>query len=83
MVFAGYRTAAVRVAVMGFENALVSRKLVSQDDEHVVIHEIWDLKHPECPFVSYHHIDHERPQAFRRIQLTGREFDRWNPALKD
>ncbi len=33
------------------ENALISRRVFSVDQDSVVIHEVWNTKHPDCPFV--------------------------------
>ena len=38
--------------VCRFEEALVSRKAVSIDKDRVVVTEVWDTSHPQCPFVS-------------------------------
>jgi hypothetical protein len=36
---------------MNFENALVRRTFKSLHDDQVEICEVWDVNHPECPFV--------------------------------
>lgn len=38
--------------MMNPENALVSRRVYPIGDGRVVVDEVWDLKHPDCPFVQ-------------------------------
>ena len=36
---------------MAFEDALIKREVVEQTERRIVIHETWNLRHPDCPFV--------------------------------
>lgn len=36
---------------MSNEKALISRRYFDIDQGRVCIEEVWDLKHPECPFI--------------------------------
>lgn len=63
---------------MNPENALIERTVVRRTDDVVELREVWDMKHPECPFVStvfkdeYHH----------RILMHPTEYDRIKPTIK-
>lgn len=35
------------------DDGLVSREIVTQTDTYIIIREVWDSKHPGCPFILY------------------------------
>lgn len=66
-----------------FENALISRTAVSVNRDEVAITEIWDVTHPDSPFVSVHRDGMILPVPhWRVIGMTQRQFAEINPTLK-
>lgn len=63
---------------MNFENALLSREMEAISDKEVRIFEIWDLNHPECPFVS----QPDQSVYWRFIDMPRVEYENIKPALK-
>lgn len=66
---------------MKFENALISRKMHVVESGEVCIMEVWDLKHPDCPFVP------SKPTteiyAYRDMLVPRKQYDQLKPTLKD
>ena len=68
---------------MNPENALVSRRIAYETDEHITIIEVWDTSHPDSPWVAYWPI--RRPMInphIRAIKLTRLEYDNAKIPLK-
>ena len=61
------------------ENALIERVVVRRTDDMVVLREVWDMTHPECPFVSWK----PRERYGREIEMRPEEYDQIKPILKD
>ncbi len=63
------------------ENSLVSRRVAYETDNQVVIIEVWDTSHPDCPWVSWK----GKPinPHIRAIQMTPLEYKDAKISLKD
>lgn len=69
---------------MNFENALVSRRYFPIDGDRVVVEEVWNLSHPESPFVSVPFGLYPKPtgEHIRQVIMSSKEFWRANIPLK-
>lgn len=65
------------------ENALVSRKLVWQRDDKVVLVETWDTAHPDCPFVVIGGGEIKHNPHIIALHMTEAEYQERKPPLKD
>lgn len=64
------------------EPGLVSRTIVEQTDDHVVIREVWDLNAPGCPFVRMRS-DAPSAQWMRELIFAPEEFKHRNPPMHE
>jgi hypothetical protein len=65
-----------------FEDALISRRIASTlPDGEVSIIEVWDLKHPNCPFVKYGPPVDE-PFLMRKVFASQEQFAEFDINLK-
>lgn len=60
------------------ENALIERIVVRRTDDMVVLREVWDLTHPDSPFVTMRPREHYG----REIEMRPEEYDAIKPILK-
>lgn len=65
---------------MNPENALISRRMFPVGDGTVIVEEVWNTKHPDCPFVSVG--GNLSDPGHIQTRMTEEEFVHKNPPLK-
>lgn len=63
------------------ENALISRRMFKVGDGTVIVEEVWDTKHADCPFVALPGALVPNP-GLRQVRMTENEFEDLDPPLK-